>query len=85
MDPEAAAGLQPGNDVAQIKAQMPGAVPDIDADFDESMNPLWSLYGKMAKDDDKETLEDTTSGMDGLLIFVRSLSSTLPQLRAPSH
>ena len=52
-------------------AQMPGADPD--ADFNENTNSLWSLYGKMAKEDDKDSLEDTTSGMDGLLIFVRSL------------
>ena len=79
MDPEI--GHQHGIDVTQ----MHGVDLNIDPDFNESTNPLWSLYGKMAKDDDKDTLEDTTSGMDGLLIFVRFLSSTLPPLRAPSY
>ena len=53
---------------------------EIDKGFNESANPLWSLYGKMAKEDDKATLEDITSGMEGLLLFVRFLFSTLPLL-----
>jgi hypothetical protein len=72
MDPEL--GNQPNINRAQIH----GVDLNIDPDFNESANPLWSLYGKMAKEDDKDTLEDMTSGMEGLLLFVRSLSSTLP-------
>ena len=49
-------------------------------DFDVGANPLWSLYGEMAKEYDTANLDDITSGMDGLLIFVRSLSSTLSLL-----
>jgi len=54
----------------------------IDQDFNDSANPLWSLYGKKAKEYDKASLDDITSGMEGLLLFVRSLSSTLPSLWA---
>ena len=79
MDPES--GNQPGINVDQTS----GADPNIEPDFDEHANPLWSLYGEKAKEDDKVTLEDITSGMDGLLLFVRSLSSTLPPLLAPSY
>ena len=78
-DPEI--GNQPGPNVAK----MCGVDLSIDEDFDEHANPLWSLYGEKAKEDDKATLEDITSGMDGLLLFVRSLSSTLPPLLAPSY
>ena len=53
---------------------------EIDKGFDDSANPLWSLYGKMAKEDDKATLEDITRGMEGLLLFLRFLFSTLPLL-----
>ena len=79
MDPES--GNQPGRDVGQ----MCGVDLNIDEDFDEHANQLWSLYGEKAKEDDKATLEDITGGMDGLLIFVRPLSSTLPPLLAPSY
>ena len=57
---------------------------NIDPGFKESTNPLWSHYGKMAKEDDKDTLEDMSSGMEGLLLFVRS-PSTLPSLRSPLY
>ena len=79
MDPEI--GNQPGPNVDE----MCGVDLNFDKDFDENANPLWSLYGKKAKEDDKATLEDITSGMDSLLIFVRSLSSSLPPLLAPSY
>ena len=79
MDPES--GNQPGINVHE----MCGVDLNIDPDFDEHANPLWSLYGEKAKEDDKATLEDITSGMDGLLLFVRSLSSTLHPLLAPSY
>ena len=55
-------------------------VTDIDQDFNDNANPLWSLYGKEAQEFDKVTLENITSDMEGLLLFVRSLSSTLPLL-----
>ena len=61
-------GHRPGQDI------VPGG------DFSENANLLWSLYGKEAKEFDKETLKDMTSGMEGLLLFVRSLFSTLPIL-----
>ena len=51
-------------------------------DFDDSANALWSLYGKEAKNLDHATIKDIKSDMDGLLIFVRSYSSTLPLLLA---
>ena len=73
MDPEI--GHQSGINVTH----MHGVDLNIDPDFNESTNPLWSLYGKMAKEDDKDTLEDMTSGMEGLLLFVR-FPSTLPPL-----
>ena len=61
-----------GNQPVNV-TQMHGVDLSVDPDFNESANPLWSLYGKMAKEDDKDTLEDMTSGMEGLLLFVRSL------------
>jgi len=67
-----------------VEPQMPGAHM-IDQDFNDSANPLWSLYGKVVKEYDKATLDDITSGMDGLLIFVRSISPALPLLRASSY
>ena len=63
-----------GNQPAHVPVtQMHGVALSVDLDFNESANPLWSHYGKMAKEDDKDTLEDMTSGMEGLLLFVRSL------------
>jgi len=67
--------------VIELERQMHASGAGIDdQDFNDSANPLWSLYGKKAKDYDKATLDDITSGMEGLLLFVRSLSSTLPLL-----
>ena len=57
--------------------ELEGHMDEIDQDFGDSANPLWSLYGKIAKENDTANLDDITSGMDSLLIFVRPLSSTL--------
>jgi hypothetical protein len=64
-----------------LEAPPPASEADSDSenqDFDESANNLWSLYGKEAKNYDKATIKDIKSDMGGLLIFVRSHSSTLP-------
>jgi len=63
--------MAPDND---LEAQVD---PD-NRDFDDSANALWSLYGKEAENYDKATIKDIKSDMDGLLIFVRSCSPTLP-------
>jgi hypothetical protein len=70
--------LKPRTD---LEAPPPASEADSDSenkDFDESANNLWSLYGKEAKNYDKATIKDIKSDMGGLLIFVRSHSSTLP-------
>jgi len=65
----------------ELEAQAPGAyIEGPQEDFGDSANPLWSLYGKLAEKHDKDNWELLTDGLDDLLIFVRSLSSTLPQL-----
>lgn len=48
-----------------------------DRDFDDSANALWTLYGQEAKNYDRATIKNIKSDMEGLLIFVRSSSSTL--------
>ena len=58
--------------------------PDIDQDFNEHANPLWSLYGTVAKEQDKATLDKVTNDMNSLLVFVGLLSFTLPLLCASS-
>ena len=59
----------------------PGAVTK--KDFNDSANQLWLLYGKTAEKYDKDTLDDTTSDMEGLLLFVRS--SIILLLRASPY
>ena len=39
-------------------------------DFDDSANPLWSLYGKEAKSRDEARIQALKDDMDGVLIFV---------------
>jgi len=58
----------------------PDTETEVDLGFSDSANPLWSLYGRISKEYDTANLNDLTSGMDGLLVFVRSLSSTLSLL-----
>jgi hypothetical protein len=47
-------------------------------DFDDSANALWSLYEKEAKSHDEATVGTVKDDMDGVLIFVRSHTLTLP-------
>jgi len=39
-------------------------------DFDDSANPLWSLYGQEAKSRDEAQIQTLKDDMDGVLIFV---------------
>jgi hypothetical protein len=39
-------------------------------DFDDSANPLWSLYQKEAKNRDEAQILTLKDDMDGVLIFV---------------
>ena len=57
--------------------EAPPAQDKVNQDFDDSASALWSLYGKEAESYDKATIQDIKKDMDGLLIFVRSRSSTL--------
>ena len=57
---------------------------DIDRDFDEGADPLWSLYGTVVKEQDKANLDDVTNDMNSLLLFVGPLSFILPLLYASS-
>lgn len=43
-------------------------------DFNDSANPLWTLYGKEAKRYDESQIQTLKDDMDGVLIFVRSYS-----------
>ena len=63
---------------------MLGVDLDVDPDFNEHANPLWSLYGTVAKEQDKATLDEVTNDMNSLLVFVGPLSFTLPLLCASS-
>ena len=66
-------------DVMDHEAHIREAETD-NLDFDDSANALWSLYGQEAKNLDDATIKDIKSDMDGLLIFVRSYSSTSPSI-----
>jgi hypothetical protein len=46
-------------------------------DFDDSANALWSLYVKEAKSHDEATVGTIKDDMEGVLIFVRSYTSSL--------
>ena len=65
----------------ELAAQIPREDGYIVQDYNDSANPLWSLYGKIAKEDDKAALDDVTDDMNSLLLFMRLLSFTLPALR----
>ena len=64
----------------ELEGYSPGQDIDRDGDFNENANPLWSLYGKEAKEFDKHAIKDMTGGIEELFLFVRSLPSTLRQL-----
>ena len=54
-------------------------------DYDSGAAPLWSLYAKVAKEDDKANLDSVTNDMTTLLVFVRPPSSALPLLCTSSY
>lgn len=56
-----------------------------DDDYDGGAAPLWSLYAKVAKEDDEANLDNVTNDMNTLLVFVRPPSSALPLLCASSY
>ena len=43
-----------------------------ESDYDDSSLPLYSIYSKIAKDEDNRTIETTQKFTDGILIFVSS-------------
>jgi hypothetical protein len=61
---------QSGNDVQSRSLGDPSEKQD----FDDSANPLWSLYGKEAKNHDEAQIKTLKDDMDGILIFVRIYS-----------
>jgi len=66
---------QPGNGAALSNSpENPSEEPK---DFDDSANPLWSLYEKEARNHDEAQIQTLKDDMDGVLIFV-SICGYLP-------
>jgi hypothetical protein len=77
MNPEPRTDLEAPPPASEADLDQADSDPD-DQEFDESVNTLWSLYASEAKNYDEAYIEDIKRDMGGLLIFVRSHSSTLP-------
>ena len=58
---------QPGNGAPNNPPEDPSKEPK---DFDDSANPLWSLYEQEAKYRDEAQIQTLKDDMDGVLIFV---------------
>ncbi|KAI9453223.1 hypothetical protein F5148DRAFT_985633, partial [Russula earlei] len=54
-------------------------------DFDDSANPLWSLYGKETKSHDSARIQTLKEDMDGVLLFAGLFSTALTAFLSGSN
>ena len=69
----------PCEGAAAISPSSPNQEPlkgPVTGDFDDGANALWTLYGKEAESHDIARVQSVKEDMDGVLIYVRSSSSS---------
>ena len=63
----------------------PNQPSQVESNFGDSSEPLFSMYTKAAEDEDNKMVESWQKDADGILIFVSHVSEFILSVHKPEH